>query len=114
MEKCLFCEIAKGNIPATIEYEDENVIAFRDINPQAPIHILIIPRDHIPTVNDLTPDHQAIIAAMFQAVQKLTRDNKIDHTGYRTVFNCNRDGGQDVYHLHLHVLGGRKMTWPPG
>ncbi|MFQ6614718.1 MAG: histidine triad nucleotide-binding protein [Fidelibacterota bacterium] len=114
MEKCLFCEIAAGSIPATIVHEDQQVVAFRDIHPQAPTHILIIPREHIPTLNDLSPDHASLMAAIFQCARKLARRDGIDQSGYRTVFNCNRDGGQDVYHLHLHLLGGRKMIWPPG
>ncbi|RMF08005.1 MAG: histidine triad nucleotide-binding protein [Candidatus Neomarinimicrobiota bacterium] len=114
MDDCLFCKIIAGEIPATKVFESEDVLAFRDINPQAPTHILIIPKEHIPTLNDLQPAHGSVLQSIFQAAVHLARQEGIDQSGYRTVFNCNRDSGQEVYHIHLHLLGGRKMTWPPG
>lgn len=110
---CLFCNIACGEIPTPLIYENETVVAFKDINPQAPTHILIIPREHIATANDIVPGSQTI-ADMYEAAQVLARDLGIDETGYRLVMNCNSDGGQEVYHIHLHLLGGREMEWPPG
>ena len=111
---CLFCKIVEGSIPANIIYEDKTVIAFDDINPQAPIHKLIIPRQHISTLNDLTPEHDLLIGHMLQTAKQLAKTLEIDETGYRTVINCNRNGGQVVFHLHLHLLGGRQFNWPPG
>ena len=111
---CLFCKIAAGDIPATKVYEDDRVVAFDDINPQAPVHTLIIPREHISTVNDLEEKHNELVGHMFQAARKVAEDKGISESGYRAVLNCNRDAGQEVFHVHLHVLGGRKMSWPPG
>lgn len=111
---CIFCKIAEKKIPAKLVYEDDKVVAFDDINPQAPTHTLIIPREHIPTVNDLHPEHNALVGHMFQVAKEIARIKGIAESGYRSVFNCNRDSGQEVYHIHLHVLGGRKMSWPPG
>ncbi len=112
MESCLFCKIIKKEIPSTIVYEDEHVLAFNDINPQAPVHILIIPKEHIPTFNDIK--NYKVIEYMTQVIQKLAKDKKIDQTGYRVVANCNKGAGQAVYHLHYHLLGGRALHWPPG
>ncbi len=114
MAGCIFCQIIEGQIPADIVFQNDHVVAFRDINPQAPTHLLIIPKHHISTLNDLTPEHGGLLSAMFQAAVDLANQEGIDESGYRTVFNCNQDGGQEVYHIHLHLLGGRKMTWPPG
>jgi len=114
MEDCIFCKIVDGQIPSNAVYQDEKVFAFRDINPQAPTHILIIPKKHIPTINDLKGDKSGIISDLFQTALKLAVDEGIDQEGYRTVFNCNANGEQEVDHIHLHLLGGRKMTWPPG
>lgn len=114
MDDCVFCEIRDGNIPATKVYEDEQFLAFRDINPQAPTHILLIPREHIASLNDLKQEHRDMLGEMFLVAQKLARDAQIDQDGYRLVLNCNRNAGQDVFHLHMHVLGGRMFTWPPG
>jgi len=111
---CLFCQIAKRELDSDIVYEDDHVVAFSDIQPQAPIHKLIIPRQHIETLNDLNIEHNEIIAHMILTATKLAEDLKIDQDGYRVIFNCNRNGGQAVYHIHLHLLGGRQMTWPPG
>ncbi len=111
---CIFCKIIQGEIPAEILYQDEHLAAFRDIRPQAPSHLLIIPKDHIKTINDLTPQHQELIGKMVICAQKLAKDENFAESGYRLVFNCNEDGGQEVYHIHLHLLGGRRMHWPPG
>jgi histidine triad (HIT) family protein len=113
MMDCLFCNIACGETPANLIYENESVVAFQDINPQAPVHFLIIPREHIATANDIQPG-STIIAELYEAAQVLARDLGIDETGYRLVMNCNGEGGQEVYHIHLHLLGGRQMEWPPG
>ncbi len=111
--ECLFCNIACGEMSANLIYENESVIAFQDINPQAPVHVLIIPREHIATSNDIQTG-STIIADMYEAAQVLARDFGIHETGYRLVMNCNDEGGQSVYHIHLHLLGGREMNWPPG
>jgi histidine triad (HIT) family protein len=114
MGDCLFCKIANGEISSDIVYESENLIAFRDIQPQAPVHLLIIPRKHISTLNDLEIGDQEIISEIIFRAKKLAESNGIATAGYRTIFNCNSAGGQEVYHIHLHLLGGRQMTWPPG
>ena len=111
---CLFCNIAAGNIPANIVYEDTDIMAFRDINPQAPTHILVIPRLHITTINDADTHHEPLLGRMVLIAKKLAETEGISKSGYRLVFNVNSDGGQAVYHIHLHILGGRQMTWPPG
>jgi len=110
----LFARIARGEIPAQIVYQDEAVTAFHDINPVAPTHILIVPNKIIPTMNDATDDDAALLGRLLLTAQKLARQTGIAEGGYRLVLNCNPDGGQSVYHLHIHLLGGRKMTWPPG
>ena len=114
MSDCLFCKIINRDIPATLIYEGDQLVAFQDINPQAPMHILIVPKRHIATLNDLTADDHDIIGSMVQRATIIANDQKYGHSGYRTVFNCNADGGQTVFHIHLHLLGGRTMTWPPG
>jgi histidine triad (HIT) family protein len=101
-------------IPTETVFESDTVFAFNDIDPKAPQHVLIIPKKHIATLNDITEDDAGIIGEMFLAAKQIAAGRKIDASGYRTVFNCNADGGQEVFHLHLHLLGGRKMTWPPG
>jgi histidine triad (HIT) family protein len=111
---CLFCSIAAGEIPAKLVHEDDVVVAFRDINPQAPTHILVIPREHIVSAAELTPAHDPLWARLLHVSQQLAVGDGIDQTGYRIVTNVGRDGGQTVGHLHLHLLGGRPMTWPPG
>ncbi|MDR3442218.1 MAG: histidine triad nucleotide-binding protein [Legionella sp.] len=111
---CLFCKIAQGAIPAAIIYEDSEIMAFRDLNPQAPKHLLVIPRQHIATINDAKEEHQALLGKMILGAQKIAQTEGLSETGYRLVFNINPDGGQTVYHIHLHLLGGRQMTWPPG
>jgi histidine triad (HIT) family protein len=106
---CVFCKIVKGEIPAKVVYEDEKVMAFHDINPQAPIHILVIPKEHIPTVNDLNENHVELVGHIFQVIQKIAKEMGIAESGYRVLVNCNRDGGQEIYHLHFHLLGGKPL-----
>ena len=104
----------RREIPASIVFEDERLIAFRDINPQAPMHVLIVPKRHIASLNELAPADDAIVGEMVRRASALARQNGHADRGYRTVFNCNADAGQTVFHIHLHVLGGRSMGWPPG
>ncbi|MBQ7199354.1 MAG: histidine triad nucleotide-binding protein [Selenomonadaceae bacterium] len=112
---CLFCKIANGEIPSNFIYEDESVVAFRDINPQAPQHILIVPRKHIASINAFEVDDKDLAAhILVDVVPKLAKDLKIDESGYRVVINTGDEGGQTVHHLHVHLLGGRSMQWPPG
>jgi histidine triad (HIT) family protein len=112
MDKCLFCKMAAGEIKPTVVYEDDLVLAFEDIQPQAPVHILIIPKRHIATLNDL--QDQAMGGYLLQTAIRLAQQFGFATDGYRTVINCNSDGGQAVYHLHLHLLAGRQLHWPPG
>lgn len=114
MEDCLFCKIVDKHIPSEIVYENDKVLAFKDIDPQAPIHILIIPKEHITTTNDLEEKHKELIGDLHLTATKLAKEMNIAEGGYRTLFNCNEEGGQAVYHIHLHLLGGRQMKWPPG
>ena len=111
---CLFCSIVEGKIPADKVFENNELLAFRDISPQAPTHILIIPKIHLSTLNDLKKDHELLVGKMIKCASDLAKKEGIDSKGYRTVFNCNSDGGQAVYHIHLHLLGGRQLNWPPG
>ena len=111
---CLFCKIIAGEIPATLVYQDEQMIAINDIDPKAPEHKLIIPRKHIATVNDLANEDTLLIGNMVQVAKNLAAELAISETGYRLVMNCNHGGGQAVFHIHLHLLGGRQMHWPPG
>jgi histidine triad (HIT) family protein len=111
---CIFCKIIKGELPADKLYEDENILAFSDLHPRAPIHQLIIPKKHISTLNDLTDDDTVLVGSMLQRARILAKKANIAASGYRTVFNCNADGGQVVFHLHLHLIGGRSLHWPPG
>ena len=110
----IFKKIIDRQIKSEIVYEDQNVICINDINPQAPIHLLIIPKKIIETINDIDIDNKHLIADMVFAAKKIAKNLKIDKKGYRLVFNCNDDGGQTVYHIHMHFLAGRKFTWPPG
>jgi histidine triad (HIT) family protein len=112
MADCLFCKMVAGDIKPDVVFEDDNVLAFRDISPQAPIHILIVPKRHLATLNDLDDDQLA--GQLLLTAVKLAQQEGLAEDGYRTVFNCNKHGGQAVYHLHLHLLGGRQMSWPPG
>lgn len=114
MTNCLFCKVAAGDIPANIAFECEDYIAFHDINPQAPTHLLIIPRRHIATINDCEPEDELLLGKMILAAKHYACDNGLSEAGYRLVFNVNSGGGQQVYHIHLHLLGGRQMIWPPG
>jgi histidine triad (HIT) family protein len=113
-QDCLFCKILSGDIPADIVYESDSAIAFRDINPQAPTHVLIIPRKHIATINDIGEDDQQIVGSLYLAAKEIARAEGISDEGYRAVMNCNEGAGQSVFHIHLHVLGGRALGWPPG
>ncbi len=112
MSDCLFCKMAVGEITPDIVYQDDSVLAFRDINPQAPVHILIIPKRHVKTLNEL--DDTELAGKLLSTAVKLAKQEGLADDGYRTVFNCNQQGGQEVFHLHLHLLGGRQMLWPPG
>jgi histidine triad (HIT) family protein len=114
MSDCLFCKIVDGKIPAQIVHQDAELIAFKDINPQAPLHVLIIPRRHIATLNDLTAADDALVGSMQRAAAAIVREHGYSDRGYRTVLNCNREAGQTVFHIHLHVLAGRGLSWPPG
>lgn len=114
MADCLFCAIAARDVPADVVFEDDLVMAFRDINPQAPTHILVIPREHIASAAELTPAHDVLWGRLLQVALELARSEGIDADGFRIVTNIGRGGGQTVPHLHLHLLGGRPMTWPPG
>jgi histidine triad (HIT) family protein len=112
MESCIFCKVVRRELPADVVHEDDSVVAFRDIHPQAPVHLLICPKKHIPTLNDILPEHDALIAHMFTVARLLAKQNGIDQRGYRTVFNVNAEAGQTVFHMHLHVIGGRQLSWP--
>ena len=111
---CLFCKIIAGDIPAQIVYEDDHVIAFNDINPQAPVHKIIIPRKHIATLNDVEQSDCQTIGHMVQSAAKIAKELEIAQNGYRLVMNCNAHGGQTVFHIHLHLIGDRQLHWPPG
>ena len=111
---CLFCRISDGEIPADVVRSTPEVVAFRDINPQAPAHILIIPRKHIPSVSELDAEDADVMGALFLMARELARDEGIEEGGYRMVVNAGADAGQTVFHIHLHLLGGREMGWPPG
>ena len=114
MADCLFCKIVTREIPGSIVYEDDRVLAFNDINPQAPTHVLIVPKRHIASLDDLTPGDDQIVGELTRRAAAIAKDRGIAAGGYRTVFNTNRDAGQTVFHIHLHLLGGRAMKWPPG
>lgn len=114
MSTCLFCRIIARDIPASIVYEDDDLLAFNDINPQAPTHVLVIPKRHIDSLDALQPADDALIGSMARCAAAIARERSIALAGYRTVFNTNRDAGQTVFHVHLHLLGGRAMGWPPG
>ena len=114
MPDCLFCKIINREIPASIVYEDQRVLAFNDINPQAPTHVLIVPRRHIASLNEIGVEDDQIVGELVRRAAAIARDRGLSAGGFRTVFNTNRDAGQTVFHVHLHLLGGRSMTWPPG
>lgn len=114
MADCIFCKIVAGEIPAKVVFEDDQVLAFEDLNPQAPTHVLVIPKQHIATLNELTMETAPVVGHMAHVAAQIARDRGFAENGYRTVMNCNKDGGQTVYHIHMHVLGGRALSWPPG
>ncbi len=114
MTDCIFCKIAAGEIPATKVLETDDVVVFRDLNPQAPTHLLAIPRRHIATINDLQDDDAGLVGKLYLAARQVAADEGIADSGYRTVMNCREGAGQTVFHIHLHILGGRPMAWPPG
>ena len=114
MSDCLFCKILEGEIQADIVFENDDVLAFRDVNPKAPTHILIIPRKHISTTNDLTENHELVMGRLFSAAKIIATQEGVSDDGYRMVVNCNENAGQTVFHIHMHLLAGRSMSWPPG
>lgn len=114
MDDCIFCKIASGAIPSKKAYEDDQLIAFHDIAPQAPVHVLVVPKKHISGVNELVADDLALVGHVYSVIQQLVRELKINESGYRVVVNSGKDGSQSVPHLHFHVLGGRSLAWPPG
>jgi histidine triad (HIT) family protein len=113
-QNCLFCKIIAREVPGSIVYEDDRVLAFNDINPQAPTHVLVVPKRHIASLNDLAPDDDEIVGELVRRAAAIAADRGIADSGFRTVFNTNRGAGQTVFHIHLHLLGGRSMHWPPG
>ena len=114
MTDCVFCKMVSGEIATDRVYEDEEVLAFRDIDPQAPTHVLVIPKQHVATLNDLEPHSVGLIGKIVYAAAQVAKQEGVSAAGYRTVLNCNAQGGQSVFHIHLHLMGGRPMRWPPG
>ena len=114
MAETIFDKIIRREIPAQIVFEDEHVLGFRDVNPQAPVHVLFIPKTPVATLNDLQPEQAELVGRLVLAAAAFAKQEGFAESGYRTVFNCNQDGGQSVYHIHLHLLAGRRLTWPPG
>lgn len=114
MSEDLFLKIINREIPADIIYETDEVLAFRDINPQAPVHVLIVPKKHIRTINELEPEHEPLVGKLFTAAREIAMEEGFAEVGYRVVMNCNESAGQSVFHIHLHLLGGRPFSWPPG
>ncbi len=114
MSDCIFCKMVAGEIQPEVVLEDEHLLAFRDMNPQAPTHLLLIPKRHISSINELEPADAELVGRLYLAAKKAAEMEGIADSGYRTVMNCNADGGQEVFHIHLHLLGGRSMRWPPG
>jgi histidine triad (HIT) family protein len=111
---CLFCDIIAGKRPSEAVYQDELAVAFEDIHPQAPTHVLVVPRKHITSLAEMTPEDEALVGHLHRVAKEIAKERGIDARGYRTLFNTNRDAGQTVFHLHLHLLGGRGLGWPPG
>lgn len=111
---CIFCKIINKEIPSTIVYEDDDILAFEDVDPAAPVHILVVPKKHIQSLNDLTVEDSSVIAKIMLVIQNIAKDKNIAEAGYRVVNNCGEMGGQSVGHLHFHLLGGREMLWPAG
>jgi len=114
MKDCTFCDIIAGKRESQMVYQDDRIVAFKDINPQAPVHVLIVPRKHIDSILTLTPEDQDLVGAMFLCAQKLARQLGVDEKGFRLVVNTGKYAGQAIYHIHMHLIGGRRMTWPPG
>ena len=114
MSDCLFCRMVAGEIPVKPVYEDDQLIVIKDINPQAPLHVLLIPKTHIASLNDLAPRHDALVGSIFRRAAAIAKENGYADRGFRTVFNTNREAGQSVFHIHLHLLAGRALDWPPG
>lgn len=114
MRNCLFCDIISKSKPGQIVYEDDSIVAMKDINPQASVHILIVPRKHIPTLLDMTEEDEKLVGKMVLVAANLSKEFGISGKGFRLVFNCNKEAGQSIYHIHLHLIGGRRMSWPPG
>jgi len=114
MEECVFCKIANKKIPAKVVYEDEEILAFDDINPQAPVHVLVIPKEHFASLNDMPGGKQKLLGRILIQAREIARQKGIGERGYRIVLNTEKDSGQDVFHIHFHILGGRRMSWPPG
>jgi len=114
MTDCLFCKMVSGAIAPDVVFEDDTVLAFRDINPQAPTHVLVVPKQHIATLNDVCAEDAVLIGKLYLAAKQIAQQAGIAERGYRTVMNCNAEAGQSVFHIHLHLLGGRPMQWPPG
>ena len=114
MTECLFCKIIAHEIPASIVYEDDRILAFNDINPQAPMHVLVVPKRHVATLNELSPDDDQMVGELVRRAAAIAKERGVSTGGFRTVFNTNREAGQTVFHIHLHLLGGRAMHWPPG
>ena len=113
-DDCIFCKIVKGNIPAKIVFKDDKVVAFEEINPQAPVHILIVSTKHIPTLLDLTEEDEKLVGYMHTVINQIAAEKSLNESGFRLVANCKEDAGQEVFHIHIHMLGGRKFGWPPG
>jgi len=111
---CLFCKIIAREIPSSVVYEDDDLLAFNDINPQAPTHVLVVPKRHIATLSDLQPSDDGLIGEMVRRAAAIAKERRVEAAGFRTVFNTNKDAGQTVFHIHLHLLGGRSLGWPPG
>ncbi|HYG68493.1 MAG TPA: histidine triad nucleotide-binding protein [Anaeromyxobacteraceae bacterium] len=114
MADCLFCKIVNREIPAKFVHEDAEIVAFEDVNPQAPVHVLVIPRKHVPTLNDLAPEDDALMGRLVRTAAEIARQRGVDQSGWRAVVNVNKDANQLVFHVHLHLIGGRPMGWPPG
>ncbi len=109
MSDCIFCKIADGEIPATVVFEDDELLAFEDVNPRAPVHVLIIPKEHLSTMNDPGPEHETLLGRMMLLASRIAKERGVSEGGYRVLVNCNADGGQEVFHLHMHVIGGRRL-----
>jgi histidine triad (HIT) family protein len=114
MDECIFCKIVNKEIPAKVVYEDDRILAFDDINPQAPVHVLLIPKEHFASLNDIPEEKKDLLGHILSKARQVALEKEVKESGYRIVLNTGRDSGQDVFHIHFHVFGGRRMTWPPG